>query len=67
MFRNNQQMHKFASVYYFTFLPPHVSATVCHPQEARLYLLSYMSIWVFRLIKFCVGCGGLVRIDRRNM
>jgi hypothetical protein len=46
MFRNNQQMHKFLSVYYFTFLLLHVSATVCHPQGARLYLLSYMPISV---------------------
>jgi hypothetical protein len=34
----------------------HVSATVRHPQGARLYLLSYMPIWVW-LIKFCVVCG----------
>jgi hypothetical protein len=46
MFRNNQQIHQFLSVYYFTLLLPHVSATVYHPQGARLYLLSYMPIWV---------------------
>jgi hypothetical protein len=40
MFRNNQQMHKFLSVYYLTSPLLHVSATVCHPQGARLYLLS---------------------------
>jgi hypothetical protein len=52
MFRNNQQMHQFLSVYYFTLLLLHVSATVCHPQGTRLYLLSYNL--GFRLIKFCV-------------
>jgi hypothetical protein len=39
-------MHKFLSVYYFTFLLLHVSATVCHPQGTRLYLMSYVPIWV---------------------
>jgi hypothetical protein len=39
-------MHQFLSIYYFTLLLLHVSATVCHPQGARLYLLSYMSMWV---------------------
>jgi hypothetical protein len=46
MFRNNQQKQQFLSVYYFTQVLLHVSATVCHPQGARLYLLSYMPIWV---------------------
>jgi hypothetical protein len=31
-------MRQFLSVYYFTFLILHVSATVCHLQGARLYL-----------------------------
>jgi hypothetical protein len=39
-------MHQFLSVYYFTLLLLHVSAIVCHPQGARLYLLSYMPFWV---------------------
>jgi hypothetical protein len=30
-------MHQFLSVYYFTLLLLHVSATACHPQGARLY------------------------------
>jgi hypothetical protein len=38
-------MHQL-SVYYFTLLLLHVSATVCHTQGARMYLLSYMPIWV---------------------
>jgi hypothetical protein len=46
LFRKNQQTHQFLSVYYFTLLLLHVSATVCHPQETRLYLLSYMPLWV---------------------
>jgi hypothetical protein len=46
MFRNNQPVHQFLSPYYFTQLLLYVSATVCHPQGARLYLLSYMPIWV---------------------
>jgi hypothetical protein len=37
-------MNQFLSVYYFSLLLLHVSATVCHSQGARLYLLSYMSI-----------------------
>jgi hypothetical protein len=43
---NNQQRHQFLSAYYFTLLFLHVSATVCHLQGPRLYLLSYMPIWV---------------------
>jgi hypothetical protein len=39
-------MHEFLSVNYFTLLLLHISATVCHPQGARLYLLRYMPIWV---------------------
>jgi hypothetical protein len=39
-------MHQFLSVYYFTLLLLRVSATVCHPQGAHLYLLSYVPIWV---------------------
>jgi hypothetical protein len=39
-------MHKFLSVHYFTQLLLNVSAAVCHPQGARLYLLSYIPIWV---------------------
>jgi hypothetical protein len=39
-------MHKFLSVYYFALLLLHVSATVCHPQRAALYLLSDMLIWI---------------------
>jgi hypothetical protein len=39
-------MHQFLSVYYLTLLLLHVSATMCHPQETCLYLLSYMPIWV---------------------
>jgi hypothetical protein len=39
-------MHQFSSVYYFTLLLLHVSATVCHPHGASLYLLSYIPIWV---------------------
>jgi hypothetical protein len=50
-------MHQFLSVYYFILLLLHVSATMCHPQGARLYLLSYLPIWVFWLIKLCVVCG----------
>jgi hypothetical protein len=46
MCRNNQQLHQFLSVYYYTLLFLHVSATVCHPQGTRLHLLSYISIWV---------------------
>jgi hypothetical protein len=46
MFTSNQQMHKCLLVYYFSSLLLHVSTTVCHPQGARLYLLSYMPIWV---------------------
>jgi hypothetical protein len=38
-------MHQFLSVY-FTLLLLHVSATMCHPQGARSYLVSYMPIWV---------------------
>jgi hypothetical protein len=40
-------MLQFLSVYYFTLLLLHVSATACHPQGTRLYLLSYMPIWVW--------------------
>jgi hypothetical protein len=49
-------MHQFLSVYYFTLLLLHVSATVCHPQGARLYLLSYMSIVnkILRSMWLCV-------------
>jgi hypothetical protein len=36
-------MHQLLSACYFTLLLLHVSATVCHPQGARLGLLSYMS------------------------
>jgi hypothetical protein len=46
MCSNNQRIHQFVSVFYFTLLLLHVSATMCHSQGARLYLLSYMSIWV---------------------
>jgi hypothetical protein len=49
-------MHQYFSVYYFTLLLLHVSATVCHLQGALLYLLSYMPIWIFWLIKFCAVC-----------
>jgi hypothetical protein len=35
-------MHQFLSVYYFYLAAVHV----CHPQGVRLYLLSYISIWV---------------------
>jgi hypothetical protein len=38
-------MRQFLTVYYFTLLLLHVSASVCHPQGASLYLLSYMPIW----------------------
>jgi hypothetical protein len=38
-------MHQFLSVYYFYLAAVHVSATMCHPQGVRLYLLSYMPIW----------------------
>jgi hypothetical protein len=40
-------MHQSLSVYYFTLLLLHVSATVCHPKSAHLHLLSYMPIWVW--------------------
>jgi hypothetical protein len=46
MFWNYQQMHKSLLVDYFTQLLLHVSAPVCHPQGALLYLLSYMPIRV---------------------
>jgi hypothetical protein len=46
MFWYNQQTHQLLSIYYFTLLLLHVSATVCHPLGARLYLLSYVLIWV---------------------
>jgi hypothetical protein len=39
-------MDHFLSAYYFTWLLLHVSATMCHPQGAGVYLLSYMPIWV---------------------
>jgi hypothetical protein len=44
-FRNNQKMHQLLSVYYFTLLLLHVSATVCHP--------------VCVCVCACVLCGGL--------
>jgi hypothetical protein len=40
-------MYQFLSVNYFTLLFLHVSAAVCHPRGAHMYLLSYMEIWVF--------------------
>jgi hypothetical protein len=46
VFRNNQQTYQFLSIYYFTLLLLHVSATVYHPQGARLHLLSYVPVWV---------------------
>jgi hypothetical protein len=46
LFMNNQLMHQSLSVYCFTLLLLHVLANVCHPQGARLYLRSYMPIWV---------------------
>jgi hypothetical protein len=67
MLRNNQQMHQFLPVYYFKWLLLHVSATVCHPQGARLYHLCYIPIWVFGwqnsvfYVVVCILCGGLVR------
>jgi hypothetical protein len=39
-------MDQFLTIYYFTVLLLHVSATVCRPQGDHLYLLSYMPIWV---------------------
>jgi hypothetical protein len=49
-------MHQFLSVYYFALLLLHVSATVGYPQEARLYRMSYMPIWVLG-DKFCEVCS----------
>jgi hypothetical protein len=46
IFRIHQQMHQFLPVYYFTLLLLHISANMCYPQGASLYLLSYMPIWV---------------------
>jgi hypothetical protein len=56
-FGNNQDMHQFLLVFYFTLLFLHVLAPVCHPQGACLYLLNYLPTWVFWLIKFFVVCG----------
>jgi hypothetical protein len=39
-------MHQFLLGYYFTQLLLYVLATVCHPQGACLYLLSYMPICI---------------------
>jgi hypothetical protein len=39
-------MHQFLSIYDFTLLLLHVLATVCHPQGARLYQLSYIAMSV---------------------
>jgi hypothetical protein len=47
-------MHQFLYVYYFTLLLLHVSATVCHPQGARLYLLSY---WQFGYLGDKILCS----------
>jgi hypothetical protein len=49
-----KKMHQFLSVYYFTLLLLHVSATVCHPQGARPYLLSYMPFWIMvdKILKY---------------
>jgi hypothetical protein len=46
-------MHQFLSVYFFTVRLLRVSATMRHPQEVRLYLLSYMPIWVlvYRILR----------------
>jgi hypothetical protein len=56
-------MHQFLSVYCFTLLPLHVSATVCHPQGARLYLKLHANLG-FWLVKFCVVCGWVYIVCR---
>jgi hypothetical protein len=40
-------MHPLISFYYFTWQLLRVLANVSHPQGARLYLLSYIPIWVY--------------------
>jgi hypothetical protein len=53
-------MHQFLSVYYFTLLLLHDSATVCHPQGDRLYILGYMPFLDFWLIK--ILCSMWLRV-----
>jgi cellulose synthase/poly-beta-1,6-N-acetylglucosamine synthase-like glycosyltransferase len=57
MFRNNQQMRQFLSVYYFTLLVLHVSATVCSSVPSELHAnLGFLvdktlcSMWMYMLI-----------------
>jgi hypothetical protein len=45
-------MHQL-TVYYFTLLLLHVSATMCHPRFAGLYHLRYMPIWVLGVTILC--------------